>query len=196
MEVEMSGTFLDISVYLISAFVLLAAGYAVFRGLVRADYQRCGRLTQRTSLAQLAVFAGIMAFPYLFNPPQWPWFWLRSEATPFWQWLAGVLIVLLGFVVAFGTMGWFGIRRAFGRQVQGLVRAGPYRFTRNPQILGGYLLLIGTGLQWPSWGVLGWIGLYGIIGHWMVLSEEEHLRTVFGEAYDRYCAQTPRYLRV
>ena len=183
-----------LGIYLLSALLLLAAAYGVFRRLVRREYLQRGSLTPFTSCAQLAVFAGIMAFPYLFNPPQWPWLWQRAETTPFWQWLVGVLIVLVGFAVAFGTMGWFGMRRAFGRQVQGLVRAGPYRWTRNPQLLGGYLLVIGTSVQWPSWYALGWICLYGIIGHWMVLSEEEHLCAVFGEAYERFCAQTPRYL--
>jgi protein-S-isoprenylcysteine O-methyltransferase Ste14 len=162
--------------------------------MVRRDYLQHGKLTRLTSLAQLLVFGGIMAFPYLFNPPQWPWIWLRGDGVPVFQWLAGLLIVLLGFAAAFATMGWFGLQRAFGRQVQGLVQAGPYRYTRNPQILGGYLLVIGTSIQWPSWYALGWIGLYGIIGHWMVLTEEEHLRAVFGEAYARYCQRTPRYL--
>lgn len=180
---------------LVAAVFLLLVGYVVFRRLVRRDYLQRGLLTPFTSYAQLAVFAGIMAFPYLFNPPQWPWLWLRAETTPFWQWLLGLVIVLLGFFVAFGTMGWFGMQRAFGRQVQGLARSGPYRFTRNPQILGGYLLVIGTSVQWFSWYALGWIALYGIIGHWMVLSEEEHLQAVFGEAYARYCSQVPRYFR-
>ena len=30
--------------------------------------------------------------------------------------------------------------------------------------------------------------------HWMILSEEEHLHTIFGEVYTQFCKQTPRYL--
>jgi hypothetical protein len=30
--------------------------------------------------------------------------------------------------------------------------------------------------------------------HWMIIAEEEHLRAKFGEEYERYCEQAPRYL--
>jgi protein-S-isoprenylcysteine O-methyltransferase Ste14 len=30
----------------------------------------------------------------------------------------------------------------------------------------------------------------------MVLTEEEHLRNVFGDEYDQYSQATPRYLRI
>ena len=60
--------------------------------------------------------------------------------------------------------------------------------------MGGYLLVIGTSLQWPSLYTLGWILLYGIISHWMVITEEEHLAKVFGSEYDGYCEEVPRYL--
>ena len=97
-------------------------------------------------------------------------------------------------LVAFGTMGWFGVRKALGLTPEGLTRRGPYSVSRNPQILGGYLLVIGTSLQWPSIYSLGWVLMYAIIGHWMVMTEEEHLRRVFGEAFERYCSKVPRYL--
>ena len=102
----------------------------------------------------------------------------------------------LGFVVAFGTMFWFGLRRAFGRQTAGLIQSGPYRWSRNPQILGGYLLVIGTVVQRPSFYALGWVLLYGIIAQMMIVTEEEYLQIQYGEAYDQYCAHVPRYLRI
>jgi len=135
-----------------------------------------------------------MGFPYLFNPPEWPWFWRLYGTTSIQLRLLGLSLILLGFILAFGTMAWFGLRRAFGLEVKGLIRLGPYRFTRNPQILGGYLLVFGTATQWLSWYSLGWIILYGLIGHWMITTEEEHLRAQFGDEYTRYCEQVPRYL--
>ena len=91
-------------------------------------------------------------------------------------------------------MAWFGLRRAFGLETQEFISTGLYRITRNPQILGGYLLVIGVAVQWPSWYAVVWIVLYGVIGHWMILSEEEHLQKVFGNEYTLYCEQVPRYL--
>jgi protein-S-isoprenylcysteine O-methyltransferase Ste14 len=91
-------------------------------------------------------------------------------------------------------MSWFGIKRAFGIHIDGLKEEGPYQISRNPQILGGYLLVIGTSLQWPSLYSLCWILLYAIITHWMVITEEEHLRRIYGEEYEEYCSKVPRYL--
>jgi protein-S-isoprenylcysteine O-methyltransferase Ste14 len=184
----------DLTVAWGGVFLLLGFAYIVFRRIVRREYRLHGRLTVWISTLQLLVFAGLMAFPYLFNPPAWALSWMLVGPTSFTQQTVGLIIILMGFLVAFGTMGWFGIRRAFGVEAQGLIHAGPYRFSRNPQILGGYLLVIGVTVQWPSWFAIVWIVLYGVIAHWMILTEEEHLRSLFGEDYVRYCQQVPRYL--
>jgi protein-S-isoprenylcysteine O-methyltransferase Ste14 len=107
-----------------------------------------------------------------------------------------LILICLGFLVAFGTMAWFGIQRAFGIHIEGLRKSGPYKVSRNPQILGGYLLVFGISLQWPSLFMIGWICMYTIIMQWMVLTEEEHLRNIFGDEYHQYCQETPRYLRI
>ena len=181
-------------VFLVIVFLLPASAYLVFRRIVRRDYLLHGRLTGLSSSLQLLIFAGIMGFPYLFNPPEWPWFWILNRMPDIKRGILGMGIIVLGFIVAFGTMGWFGMRRAFGLEAKGLIHTGPYKITRNPQILGGYLLVIGVSVQWLSWFSLVWIVLYGLIGHWMIITEEEHLRAVLGEEYVRYCEQTPRYL--
>ena len=181
-------------VYVLLAFLLLSVAYIVFRRIVRLDYLQRGRLTWFSSFLQLLVFTGVMGSPYLFNPLEWPWFWQSGTQASSQLRILGTVIIVTGFVIAFGTMGWFGLRRAFGIQVKGLIHFGPYRITRNPQILGGYLLVIGTSVQWPSWYALGWIVCYGIICHWMIVSEEEHLRARFGEEYNKYCERIPRYL--
>lgn len=181
-------------IFLFFVPLLLAAGYVVFRVIVRRDYLLYGQLTSWSSSLQLLVFAGIMCFPYLFNPPDWPWFWMLPGPASPQQEILGLVVILLGFVIAFGTMAWFGILRAFGIKSQGFVSTGPYRISRNPQILGGYLLVIGVSLQWPSWFAAIWIVLYGLIGHWMIKTEEEHLGKIFGKEYSNYCQRTPRYL--
>jgi protein-S-isoprenylcysteine O-methyltransferase Ste14 len=109
-------------------------------------------------------------------------------------WSLVYMFICLGFLVAFGTMAWFGIKRAFGIHIDGLKKVGPYKLSRNPQILGGYFLVIGASLQLPSFYSLGWILFYAIIAHWMVITEEEHLLRIFGEEYEEYCSEVPRYL--
>jgi protein-S-isoprenylcysteine O-methyltransferase Ste14 len=190
----MTGTNPNPAAFLAGVFLLLAFAYLVFRVKVRREYRLHGCLTGWSSILQLLVFAGLMAFPYLFNPPEWALSWMLAGLTSRQQQILGLVISLLGFLVAFGTMGWFGMRRAFGVEIKGLISTGPYRFTRNPQILGGYLLVIGVTVQWPSWFAVIWIVLYGVVCHWMIITDEEHLRKILGDEYKSYCDQTPRYL--
>jgi protein-S-isoprenylcysteine O-methyltransferase Ste14 len=181
-------------VFILLTLMLLGTAHAVFRLIVRREYLLRGQLTWMTSMLQLLAIAGLMCFPYLFNPPEWAWFWVSAGPASPQQYLIGLIIILLGFVMAFGTMAWFGLRRAFGVETQGLITTGPYRVTRNPQILGWYLLVIGVALQWHSWFAVVWIVLCGLVGHWMILAEEEHLQRILGKAYKSYCEQVPRYL--
>ena len=183
-------------IFIFLAGSLLLAACLVFRRIVRRDYLEKGRLSWPSSLLQLLVFLGLMCFPYLYNPPGWAYFWVFvGEAVP-WYVNLGFGLIVAGFVVAFGTMFWFGLRRAFGIKSSGIVQAGPYQFSRNPQILGGYLLVIGVALQWLSIYALVWILLYGIIGHMMIVTEEEYLGKQYGIAYQQYCQSVPRYLRL
>jgi protein-S-isoprenylcysteine O-methyltransferase Ste14 len=170
--------------------LLLGIAYAVFRIIVKRDYSEKGQLGWFASGLELLVFVGFFMFPYTFNPPEWPWFWSSLNSL---NRLAGFIVILLGIVLAFGTMAWFGLGRALGRRADQLIKLGPYRWSRNPQLLGGYLLVIGTALQWPSLYSLIWIGMYGLIGHWMIRSEEEFLAAKFGDDYPKYCRAVPRY---
>lgn len=182
--------------YFLCAAGLLIGAYFIFRHLVLRDYLTYGNLKRFTSLLQLLVFMGVMSFPYIYNPPNWPNFWKFVGGSQPWYANLGFVIILLGFVLAFGTMFWFGIQRAFGRKVEGLIQTGPYRYSRNPQILGGYLLVVGVAMQIPSWYALGWSALYGIIGHLMIITEEEFLRKQCGDIFEQFCQEVPRYLSV
>ena len=181
-------------IYLLSFVTLLLASCIVFRRFVRKDYMLKGGLTWLSSSLQLLIFFALMCFPYLYNPPDWEWFWRLGGTTRAFSRNIGFVLIFFGFMVAFGTMFWFGIRRAFGFQADGLIMSGPYRFSRNPQILGGYLLVIGVALQYPSWYAFGWVILYGAIVHMMILTEEEYLRGKYGKVYEGYCEKVPRYL--
>lgn len=189
----MGGT-MELVVYIVAAVLLAVAAFVVFRILVRRDYERQGRLTVLASFLELLVWGSYMSFPYLYNPRQWVSFWSQEVPVSTPARVVGVICVTVGLVSAFGTMLWFGLRRAFGLQVKGLIQGGPYRMTRNPQLVGGSLLVLGTVVLWPSWYAAGWAVLYGVVGHLMVLTEEEHLQKVFGEEYVRYCQRVPRYV--
>ena len=75
-----------------------------------------------------------------------------------------------------------------------LVTGGPYRHTRNPLYLGGFLLTLGLSVLTGSW----WVAL-GSLAYWMAVynplmnAEELFLRGRFGEAYAAYCRAVPRW---
>lgn len=105
-----------------------------------------------------------------------------------------MLAIIIGLASVIIAMSGLGLRRTFGQEVQALRQAGLYGLTRNPQIVGYGLVIAGSALLWPSWYALGWVGLYAVIAHLMVVTEEEHLRRVHGKDYARYCERVPRYL--
>ncbi|MEJ2750320.1 MAG: hypothetical protein P8183_20795, partial [Anaerolineae bacterium] len=86
----------------------------MFRRIVRRDYLTRGQLSAFASILQLLVFCGYFSFPYLFNPPEWPWFWRLSDSASPARQRAGIAIICMGFLVALGTMAWFGLDKTFG----------------------------------------------------------------------------------
>lgn len=182
---------MQIAVYLVSAILLLVAAYLVFHRVVAKDYRKKGRLGWWASFLQLAVFFAFFCFPYLYMPAEWAWDWLPNGT---WNRLLALIFVCIGLGLAFGTMIWFGIGRAFGFTAKRLVTTGLYRYSRNPQMIGGWVMVMGVFFYLPSLYNLGWVVIWAFIGHWMVANEETHLRRVFGDEYDQYCKRTPRYL--
>jgi len=75
-----------------------------------------------------------------------------------------------------------------------LTKAGPYRWSRNPQYVGWFLFLLGFSLNdWSLWCLAALIAI-AISLHLLVLVEEEHLRRTFGEQYVEFCSKIPRYI--
>ena len=181
---------------IIAFALLLLCGYLVFRVLVRRDYQRLGRLTPLVSTLELAVWLLVVVFPYLYNPVAWWLVWFAKTPQNLAVKLTGSLLVLIGMGLAVLAMTRLGMGTTMGQKVEGLHMSGLYRFSRNPQLLGGGLAVVGIALLWPSGYALGWIVLYGVLGHWMVISEEKHLLKIHGEAYAEYYKRVPRYLNL
>jgi protein-S-isoprenylcysteine O-methyltransferase Ste14 len=183
-----------LSVYLIATGLWLAAAFVVFGRLVRREYRQRGRLTPMTGLLKLAVWLLFVGFPYLYNPADWWLVCFAATPTNAAQKIAGSALVIVGMGLAVLAMAGLGVTKSFGQQTKGLKETGLYRWSRNPQLVGGGLAVIGILVLWPSWYALGWAVMGGIIGHGMVLAEEEHLRHRHGNAYVRYCARVPRYV--
>ena len=179
---------------LIVLSVLLAAGVAFFRLPVRAEYRRHGRLRLGIGLAEWIVALSIFASPYLFNPPCWALVWSCPSSGPAWSRVVGLSLIAVGALLSFGSMTRLGLRRSTGLQVGVIIDRGPYRWTRNPQVLFGMAMILGVVCLWPSALALGWLLVSLAIFDAMVRTEEEHLARVHGDAYRDYCRRVPRYL--
>ena len=75
-----------------------------------------------------------------------------------------------------------------------LMTDGPYRFSRNPMLLGIYIYDIGVMLWLLSWWPLLVFAVEVIFLTVQVRSEEKRLEKDFGDEYRTYKQQVPRYL--
>jgi protein-S-isoprenylcysteine O-methyltransferase Ste14 len=118
---------------------------------------------------------------------------------PSWLWPAGVVLVIVGGLVA----AWCVV--LFAREGQGtpapvdppkvFVATGPYRFVRNPMYVGFIGMLSGLALILRSPSSLSLALLLLAVGHpFVVFYEEPSLRQRFGDSYLRYCRRVPRWL--
>ncbi len=73
---------------------------------------------------------------------------------------------------------------------------GPYRFSRNPFYLSGFLTLGGIGIASASWLVLLCALLWIVFFHFVVPAEERFLVEKYGVAYREYLNRTPRWIGI
>ena len=76
-----------------------------------------------------------------------------------------------------------------------LVVRGVYRHVRNPMITGALCILLGEGVFFGSWWLLGWFGFALILNLvYIPLVEERGLVKRFGEDYLLYKQNVPRWI--
>jgi protein-S-isoprenylcysteine O-methyltransferase Ste14 len=79
---------------------------------------------------------------------------------------------------------------------EGLVTAGLYRWTRNPQYASVIPAYAGLAVAADSYGVYLLTTMLVAVYVLMALVEEPWLRQHYGEAYDRYTRTVPRFFNV
>jgi protein-S-isoprenylcysteine O-methyltransferase Ste14 len=112
-------------------------------------------------------------------------------------WPAGVL-ALVGIAV------WIACLDVFSRRGRGtplpadaprhLVTTGLFAVVRNPIMAAELLVIWGIALYIASWGVALYAIAISVAAHVMVVYiEEPELRQRFGESYEEYCRNVPRW---
>ena len=177
---------MDLTAYLVYALALVCNAFLVFRVVARRDYLQRKQMGPLSFALESLIWGPFFAFPYVYSSPGAPTMGIPGYV--------GSALIALGIVAIVVFIGSLGFRRSCGQEVNVLRTSGVYSVTRNPQIVAGVLIIVGTVLRWPSWYHVGWVILYGVMAHLMVITEEEHLRDVFGEPYREYCRRVPRYV--
>jgi protein-S-isoprenylcysteine O-methyltransferase Ste14 len=113
--------------------------------------------------------------------------------------VVGVALIALGLVLVAWTITLFG-RLGNGtlapwEPTSRLVVAGPYRHVRNPMISGVLAILLGEAALFGSMALVVWFGgVLAVNAVYFPLVEEPGLRRRFGDDYEAYRANVPRWL--
>lgn len=103
---------------------------------------------------------------------------------------AGFAVAVLGVAMRIWSMGYL-------LKKEELATSGPYGRTRNPLYVGTWLIGCGVALvaSWP-WNLVllaGYNGMFFWVYRAQISIEEEMLSSIYGEPYDEYRANVPRF---
>jgi len=156
-------------------------------GCVRKDYRTQGKLTRGIAMIQTGYFVYYVLCSYMFLDSH-----LSQIKTGGLLFLLACVLMVIGFLVVILTMSLLG-SRSFGNKIGKLNTSGLYRYSLNPQMIEGFLFILGYALLWPAWQGFAWAAVWLVISSLMVRGEEEHLTREVEKEYQDYCGRVPRY---
>jgi len=109
------------------------------------------------------------------------------------RWLVGLPLLLAGSWLTVRGYLLAGLRNTYC-EPDGLVTQGLYAYSRNPQYVASVAAAFGLALVANSWLALFLAGGLFLIYFLFALNEEPWLRSGYGEAYEAYAADTPRFV--
>lgn len=141
-------------------------------------------------------FPAVMVFVFITYMPPYEYYhqeWLEEVKD-----MIASAIVFSGLTVRAAVIGYAYIKRGgLGKRVyaKNLVTEGFFAVCRNPLYVGNMLIYSGVFLMHgnPYIFILGTLAMYGIYSS-IIAAEEHFLRQEFGEAYQTYCQNVPRWL--
>lgn len=158
---------------------------------IEQDYEARGRLSKLTSMASWTLYllhAGLTMSAA--RHPSRPLPVRRKPAVT----LGGTCALLGSTLFGASALKFRSFEQVSGLEAGELMTSGPYRFSRNPQIVGWGLALLGASLAGRSGAALLLTATFFFVHRLHAPIEERHLERTFGEQYRRYRANVPRFL--
>lgn len=138
----------------------------------------------------LGVICFLLPLAVVFMPGLRSWLVPIDDSPSAAQTWTAVGLILAGRVVTFTSV--LQVRRS--RRAGDLQPRGLFAWSRNPGLVGMYLLYAGLCVSVPSVVLLVGFVLYLWNMHRRVLMEESHLARTVGAAYEEYRGRVPRYV--
>jgi protein-S-isoprenylcysteine O-methyltransferase Ste14 len=112
--------------------------------------------------------------------------------------ITGRILISIGLtILLIGMIQFHSLRRISGMQSSGLITAGIYRWSRNPQYVGWFICLFGVSITGRS-GLALLLTVALIIGIHLynIWLEEPYLERILGNEYLEYKSRTARYVGI
>lgn len=158
---------------------------------VEQDYERKGRLSRGSSALVWVLYLMHVGLTVSASMrPSRPLPVDRKTASAF-----GASVAVSGLALCAAAIREFrSFRQMSALETGQLVKTGPYRYTRNPQVVGWGLALLGAALAGRSVKALILVGFFVVVHRLHAPTEERHLERTFGEENRRYRTEVPRFL--
>ena len=114
---------------------------------------------------------------------------LKIVTIPAEMFYAGLAVYFFGLILCSVSVVDFAKPSQTGINLNGL-----YRFSRNPMYIAYFIYFIGCVLLTQSLLLFGFVLIFQITAHWIILSEERWCVQRFGEEYIQYMKMVRRYI--
>ena len=159
-------------------------------------------MTAKRLLRSFVVLPGIalLLIPvliiWLMRGSEWASSLARPDQAQFWLGLLGGILGAWLALASVSTMLRYGEGTpAPWDPTRRLVLHGPYRYVRNPMMIGVMLILLAEALLLQSPGIAIWFAVFLLLnGFYLPGVEEKGLEQRFGEDYRQYKANVPRWI--
>ena len=116
-------------------------------------------------------------------------FFLKVNVQQSWLFYIGVALYVIGLAFLILSMVTYSSPSSTGINLNGL-----YRLSRNPIYVSYFICFLGCAALTQSFVLLGFVFLFQISAHWIILSEERWCIEKFGVEYQEYMKKVRRYI--